>query len=86
MVSDGGDGQKLDKLVYSTWNEDELFLKKRFIYLREKVHTRVQWGGAEEEGERNSSRLHAECRALCGARSHDPEIMTCAKTKSRRLN
>ena len=33
-------------------------------------------GGAEGEGERILSRLHAQYRAQFGAQSHDPEIMT----------
>jgi len=40
----------------------------------------VSGGGAEGmgegEGERISSRLHAEHGTQCGAQSHDPEIMT----------
>ena len=37
---------------------------------------------AEGERERISSRLCAEHRVQCGARSHDPEIMTRAKVMS----
>ena len=48
--------------------------------------------GGEEEGEVEreiiSSRLPVEHRAQSGLqlRSHDPEIMTCAKIKSQMLN
>ena len=68
---------KKDMLLKSTF-----FL--RFIYLLERK--RIQPGGAEGEGERVSSRLPAECRAWCRARSHDPEIMTWAETKSQAFN
>ena len=43
-------------------------------------------GGAEAEGERISSRLHAEYGTQCGAQSNDPEVMTWAETKSVMLN
>jgi len=39
-------------------------------------HIQVEGRGREGEGERIISRLHAQCGAQCGARSHDPEIMT----------
>ena len=48
---------------------------------REREH--ASWG---EGTEGLSSRLHANCGALCGAPSHDPEIMTQAKTKSGMLS
>ena len=38
------------------------------------------------ERERISSRYHVQCRALCGAQSHDRGIMTWAKIKNWRLN
>ena len=37
---------------------------------------RAQWVGTEGEGERISSRLHAEHGTPWGTQSHDPEIMT----------
>ena len=43
-------------------------------------------GGTEAEGERISSRLHAEQEAQHGAGSHNPEITTWAETKSWTLN
>lgn len=43
------------------------------------------WGGAEGGGERNLSGLHAGCWAWCEAWSHAAEMMTWAKTKSRKL-
>lgn len=33
-----------------------------------------EWEWVEGQRERNSNRLHAECRARCGAWSHDPNI------------
>lgn len=45
-----------------------------------------QAGGAEGEGERIPSRLHAECRAQHRAQSHNPKMTTWAQTKSRTLN
>ena len=53
-----------------------------FIHFRE----RAQGGGAEERLERISSRLSTEWGAQPGASSHNPEIMTWAKTKSQMLN
>ena len=43
-------------------------------------------GGAEGEGEKISSRLCTEHGAWHGTRSHNPEIMTWAETKSQTLN
>ena len=52
-------------------------LKLRFIYLFERERVKESMGrGAEGEGERNPSRLHAECRAQPGAQSHNSEIAT----------
>ena len=51
-----------------------------FIYLLE-----TEWVGGRTEGE-GISRLCAECRAQCGALSHDPEIIIWAKIKSWTLN
>ena len=44
-----------------------LFFNDLFIY---------SWSGGQKERERILSRLPAESRALLGALSHDPEIMT----------
>ena len=43
-------------------------------------------GEGQREKERISSRLPTECRAWYSTLSHDPEIMTQAKIKSRMLN
>ena len=51
-----------------------------FFFLREREHER------ERERERILNRLHVQCGAWCGARSHSYEIMTRAKIKSRMLN
>ena len=51
-----------------------------------KVHAGARGGERPRERERLSSRLSAECEALQGAWSQDPEIMTWAKTKSQMLN
>ena len=40
----------------------------------------------EIEGEKISSRLHAECGAPHGARSHDPEIIPELKPRIRGLS
>lgn len=54
MLSDGGDGQKLDKLAYSsTWNENERFcFFKIYLFLLEKesacVVGRGTWRGREK--------------------------------------
>ena len=47
------------------------FLKILFIHLLERKSTQAR-GRAEGEGQADS----AECRALHGAQSHNPEIMT----------
>ena len=49
------------------------FLFKDFIYLFDKQRSQV---GREAGRERGGSRLLAEQRARCGARSQDPETMT----------
>lgn len=46
-----------------------------FIYFFERKRECVWWGGTEGEGERISSRSHAEYEAQGGAKSHNPEIM-----------
>ena len=55
----------------------------RFIYSRGRESVSRGRGRGTE---RISNRLHAECRALPGAWSHNPEIMTWAETKSRPAN
>ena len=55
-----------------------------FTYLRDRGRESKCVGEADRE--RISSRLPTECRAQHGARSHDPEITTWAKTKSQTLN
>ena len=49
---------------------------KKYIYLfkRERENRQLGWGRG-----RGRSTLPAECRAGCGARSQDPEIMTWAE-------
>ena len=47
----------------------------RLIYFRERA-------GRWAERERISKRVYTEHRAQCGARSHNPEIMTWPKTES----
>ena len=71
----------------------EIIFFVMFIYLfwegeRARAHTHASGGGAERERERERifSRLHAQCRARCGTRSHNPQIMTWAKIKSRMPN
>ena len=61
------------------------FLKKGFSYLFERQS--ISGGGGRGRGRGISScRLPAECEARHGARSHNPEIMTCFETKNRTLN
>ena len=63
--------------------------------LLHKVFFKIDWliwksaaagGGAEGEGERISSGLHAECGAQCKPQHHNHEIMTCTKVKKQFLN
>ena len=58
-----------------------------FFFLRERESESEHKEGRETEGgkQRIPSRLHAQHRVQCGARSHDPGIMTRAKIKSRML-
>ena len=71
------------------------FLQKiLFIYCRQQEYMWVCVPGKlgeeqtvrEREGERISSRLHAELGAWLGAQSYHSKIMTWAETKSQPLN
>ena len=59
------------------------FFKIYFMYFWERESKQ---GEEQQERERIPSRLPTECGAPLGAQSHDPEIMTWAKTKSWMLN
>ena len=64
------------------------FILNIYLFERERacvcryMHKWGYWG----EGERISSKLHAQHGAQCRALCHVPEIITCAKTMSRILN
>ena len=61
-----------------------LFFKDLFILEREREQA---VGRSRGKGRENiSSRLYTEHGAQCGFQSHNPEIMTWAKTKSQLLN
>ena len=66
--------------------ENRFFKKKRFIYFREKEREEGWEGQRKREREKILSRPHAENEAVYRAQSHNPEIMTWAKTKSEMLN
>lgn len=68
------------KISLFSFNIFYLYFLEIFIYLRKKERA---WWGVEEEGEKQTPAEHrAQCEAKPGARSHDPWIMTLAKTKT----
>ena len=68
--------------LYDFFHAKFFFFVKIYLFiLRESERA---WGGAE--GVRESQADCSECRDQSGSQSHNPEIMTCAETKSQMLN
>lgn len=57
-----------------------------YLFEREREREREKMRGRRSRGRKSSSRLPTEQVARGGARALDPEIMTCAETKSWELN
>ena len=53
-----------------------------FVFnLRERKRERASRGEGQREGEKIFSRLHGQCEAQCGTRSHNPGIVTELKSR-----
>lgn len=95
------EGQNKNQILKLLGNNEDKMKRKIFLFYfflkihlfegereKENVHVRtcMRVGGGGGEGARIPNRLYPECAAPHGARCHDSESLTQAKTKSPMLN